>query len=160
MLSRALWANLCYMGKYTTHRFIYVALNHHAICTNILYFSQYVSSLISVQRSLPDLRDPWCKTEEAVLPLDQLPETSIIICFHNEAWSTLLRTVHSVLDRSPMSLVQQIILGKDVCYYLFLIIFFSWWCLYLWISSFWPWPVHEPIWQSWDTETTLKTRTD
>jgi hypothetical protein len=37
-------------------------------------------------------RDPWCRTRASVLhPLEDLPKTSIIICFCNEAWSTLVR---------------------------------------------------------------------
>lgn len=74
-------------------------------------FNQYASDLISVHRSLPDPRDQWCK--EPGRYLKDLPPTAVIICFHNEAWSVLLRTVHSVLDRSPEHLIQEIILVDD-----------------------------------------------
>ncbi|XP_043269819.1 putative polypeptide N-acetylgalactosaminyltransferase 9 isoform X2 [Venturia canescens] len=74
-------------------------------------FNQYVSDLISIHRTLPDPRDQWCK--EPGRYLKDLPATAVIICFHNEAWSVLLRTVHSVLDRSPDHLIQEIILVDD-----------------------------------------------
>ncbi|CAH1787972.1 unnamed protein product [Owenia fusiformis] len=73
-------------------------------------FNQYASDMISLHRSLPDMRDEECK------PLSyhsNLPDTSVIICFHNEAWSVLLRTVHSVIDRSPPELIKEIILVDD-----------------------------------------------
>ncbi|XP_064648312.1 polypeptide N-acetylgalactosaminyltransferase 5-like isoform X2 [Lineus longissimus] len=73
-------------------------------------YNQYVADMISLHRSLPDVRDPLCKD---VKYHDNLPDTSVIICFHNEAWSVLLRTVHSVLDRSPPHLIKEVILVDD-----------------------------------------------
>ncbi|XP_067670025.1 polypeptide N-acetylgalactosaminyltransferase 5-like [Haliotis asinina] len=73
-------------------------------------FDQMVSDRISVHRRLPDSRLHECKSR--VYPAN-LPSASVIICFHNEAWSTLLRSVHSVLDRSPKHLLREIILVDD-----------------------------------------------
>ncbi|XP_049293409.1 putative polypeptide N-acetylgalactosaminyltransferase 9 isoform X1 [Anopheles funestus] len=74
-------------------------------------FNQYVADMISIRRTLPDPRDAWCKETDRYM--EDLPPTSVIICFHNEAWSVLLRTVHSVLDRSPDHLVKEVILVDD-----------------------------------------------
>ncbi|XP_066904273.1 putative polypeptide N-acetylgalactosaminyltransferase 9 [Halyomorpha halys] len=74
-------------------------------------YNEYLSDRISLHRTLPDMRDPWCKVEGRFL--QDLPQTSIVIPFRNEAWSVLLRTVHSVLDRSPLHLIKEIILADD-----------------------------------------------
>jgi hypothetical protein len=44
---------------------------------------------------------------------EDLPDASVIIIFNNEAWSSLVRTIHSVLDNSPSELLKQIILVDD-----------------------------------------------
>ena len=66
-------------------------------------FDEYISEyMVSLNRSLPDRRDNWCKEpENQKVPVEELPATSVIIIFHNEAWSTLIRTVYSVYNRSP-----------------------------------------------------------
>ncbi|XP_066571854.1 polypeptide N-acetylgalactosaminyltransferase 12 [Amia ocellicauda] len=71
----------------------------------------YLSEKISLHRRLPERWNPLCKD----LKYDYLsmPTTSVVIAFYNEAWSTLLRTVHSVLETSPDILLKEIILVDD-----------------------------------------------
>jgi len=73
-------------------------------------FNQFISDKISLHRSLPDTRSPLCKQKKYPLTM---PKASVIIIFHNEGWSTLFRTVHSVLDRSPAELLHEIVLCDD-----------------------------------------------
>ncbi|XP_034948110.1 polypeptide N-acetylgalactosaminyltransferase 5 isoform X2 [Chelonus insularis] len=73
-------------------------------------FNLMASDMISLNRSLKDVRLEGCKNKKYP---KFLPTTSIVIVFHNEAWSTLLRTVWSVINRSPRSLLKEIILVDD-----------------------------------------------
>uniref|UniRef100_A0A8C9TNY1 Polypeptide N-acetylgalactosaminyltransferase n=1 Tax=Scleropages formosus TaxID=113540 RepID=A0A8C9TNY1_SCLFO len=73
-------------------------------------FNLMASDMIALNRSLPDVRLDGCKAK--VYP-DDLPNTSIVIVFHNEAWSTLLRTIHSAINRSPRHLLLEILLVDD-----------------------------------------------
>ncbi|XP_071452667.1 polypeptide N-acetylgalactosaminyltransferase 1-like [Hetaerina americana] len=77
-------------------------------------FNLLASDRIPLNRSLPDVRRKRCHeyyNESEVT--ENLPKVSIIIVFHNEAWSTLLRTVMSAVNRSPRSLLKEIILVDD-----------------------------------------------
>uniref|UniRef100_A0A8C9FHH3 Polypeptide N-acetylgalactosaminyltransferase n=1 Tax=Pavo cristatus TaxID=9049 RepID=A0A8C9FHH3_PAVCR len=69
-----------------------------------------ISNRLGYHREVPDTRDAKCR--EKSYPSD-LPFASVIICFYNEALSALLRTVHSVLDRTPAHLLHEIILVDD-----------------------------------------------
>ncbi|TNN03054.1 polypeptide N-acetylgalactosaminyltransferase 3 [Takifugu flavidus] len=76
-------------------------------------FNLYASDRISLSRDLgADTRPPEC-IEQTFKRCPPLPTTSVIIVFHNEAWSTLLRTVYSVLHTSPAILLKEIILVDD-----------------------------------------------
>ncbi len=65
---------------------------------------------ISLDRSIIDTRFPECR--HWVYPYD-LPSTSVIIVFHNEGFSVLMRTVHSVLNRTPKHILHEILLVDD-----------------------------------------------
>jgi len=73
-------------------------------------FNILVSDRISLNRSLPDIRNQRCKKRKY---LSNLPKTSIIIPFHNEGWSTLLRSFYSIINRTPKKLLHEIILVDD-----------------------------------------------
>ncbi len=70
------------------------------------------SPCLRQHRNLKDPRSQQCHTKE-YRPLDELPKSTVIIIFHNEARTTLLRTVWSVLDKSPPSLIDEILLIDD-----------------------------------------------
>ncbi|KAM9778159.1 polypeptide N-acetylgalactosaminyltransferase 14 isoform 6-T6 [Syngnathus typhle] len=73
-------------------------------------FNQRESERVPSNRALGDTRHHRC----GALRYDaNLPPTSIVIAFHNEARSTLLRTVRSVLNRTPVHLIHEIILVDD-----------------------------------------------
>ncbi|XP_037033050.1 polypeptide N-acetylgalactosaminyltransferase 5-like [Bradysia coprophila] len=73
-------------------------------------YNLLASNMISLHRSLPDSRSDECK--RLSYP-EKLPNTSIVIIFHNEAWTPLLRTAWSVVERSPPELINEIILVDD-----------------------------------------------
>eukprot|EP00750_Incisomonas_marina_P014714 INCI17813.1.p1 GENE.INCI17813.1~~INCI17813.1.p1 ORF type:complete len:617 (+),score=86.53 INCI17813.1:199-2049(+) len=75
-------------------------------------FDQQLSDSLSLDRATPDLRPPRCKSLDYA-PLAELPNTSVIFVFCDELLSTLLRSIHSVLNRSPPQLLHEIVLVND-----------------------------------------------
>lgn len=73
-------------------------------------FNIIASDKITFNRTTPDNRHSQCKS---IVYDDDLPSASVIIIFTNEAWSPLLRTVHTVLNYSPSHLLHEIILLDD-----------------------------------------------
>ncbi|TRY85071.1 hypothetical protein DNTS_020859 [Danionella cerebrum] len=73
-------------------------------------FNVLISNRLGYHRYVPDTRNDKCR--DRIYP-KLLPTASIVICFFNEAFSALLRTVHSVLDRTPHHLLHEIILVDD-----------------------------------------------
>ncbi|KAL9966348.1 hypothetical protein ACROYT_G024403 [Oculina patagonica] len=74
-------------------------------------FNELISNRLGFNREIQDTRHEMCRS---MTYSSNLPSASIIICFHNEAWSTLLRTVHSIFNRTAESLVREIILVDDL----------------------------------------------
>jgi len=72
--------------------------------------NEFGSTLIPLDRELPDMRTPYCKNKTYS---PNLPMASCILVFHNEALSMILRTVYSLLNMSPPNLLREIILVDD-----------------------------------------------
>lgn len=81
-------------------------------------FNLLASDRIPLNRTLPDVRRKRCQL--LYKDYKSYPSASVIIVFHNEAWSTLMRTVWSVINRSPKELLEEIILVDDASERLFL----------------------------------------
>uniref|UniRef100_A0A2C9JRE9 Polypeptide N-acetylgalactosaminyltransferase n=1 Tax=Biomphalaria glabrata TaxID=6526 RepID=A0A2C9JRE9_BIOGL len=75
-------------------------------------YNAYASDHISLERSLNDTRTEVCKKK---LFLKKLPENSVsfVTIFNNERNSTLLRTIHGIVNRSPKKLLREIVVVDD-----------------------------------------------
>lgn len=74
-------------------------------------FNILVSEQIPLNRTLPDLRMQECK--KLTYDISKLPTASVVLIFNNEAWTTLMRTAHSVINRSPPELLKEVVLVDD-----------------------------------------------
>lgn len=69
------------------------------------------SKHISFNRTLDDTRTEKCRN--IAYNINSLPTASVVIIFHNEVFSVLLRTIHSILRTSPQNLLKDIIVVDD-----------------------------------------------
>uniref|UniRef100_A0A8W7M2T9 Polypeptide N-acetylgalactosaminyltransferase n=1 Tax=Anopheles arabiensis TaxID=7173 RepID=A0A8W7M2T9_ANOAR len=75
------------------------------------HFNRTVSDRLGISRPIPDTRHPNCLQRTYLTTPGRT--TSVIITFHNEAISTLLRTIGSILQRTPLDMLHEIILIDD-----------------------------------------------
>lgn len=81
-------------------------------------FNSLVSERLGYRRSLPDTRHELCQNETKYRNEHygndySMYNTSVIICFYNEELTALMRTVTSILDRTPSQVLAEILLIDD-----------------------------------------------
>lgn len=92
--------------------------NPEPVITNMAFelrngggFNLKLSDALPLDRVATDNRQGSCRKQ--VYALNELPTASVVIVFYNEPFSTLMRSVHSVLNRTPPELLEEIILVDD-----------------------------------------------
>uniref|UniRef100_H0WWI6 Polypeptide N-acetylgalactosaminyltransferase like 5 n=2 Tax=Otolemur garnettii TaxID=30611 RepID=H0WWI6_OTOGA len=74
-------------------------------------FNTITSTNVGFKREVPDTRHKMCLQNHYST---HLPTASVIICFHNEEFNALFRTMFSVVNLTPNSLLEEIILVDDM----------------------------------------------
>ncbi|KAH8296564.1 hypothetical protein KR054_008014 [Drosophila jambulina] len=74
-------------------------------------YNAWLSQRISPERTLYDMRHRSCKKLE--YSSEKMPSVSVVITYHNEEASVLLRTLSSLRSRTPVLLLREIILVDD-----------------------------------------------
>ena len=75
-------------------------------------FNTLVSMRLGHRREVKDTRHRECRKKVYPEPKD-LPTASVIVCYYREELFTLLRTIYSVIDRSPKEALKEVILVND-----------------------------------------------
>jgi polypeptide N-acetylgalactosaminyltransferase len=76
-------------------------------------FNIAASNALPLARRLPDVRLEACVARAAATDTAAWPRVSVIVIFYNEALSTLLRNVLSVLNLTPPRLLGEVVLVDD-----------------------------------------------
>ena len=72
-------------------------------------FNILVSDLIGPRRHLPFMAHEKCRDVDFKVT----KKASIVIIYHNEGFSVLVRMINSILDRTPLEILHEIILFDD-----------------------------------------------
>ncbi|KAH8298231.1 hypothetical protein KR018_011435 [Drosophila ironensis] len=83
-----------------------IGYKHHA-------FNALVSNNIGLFREVPDTRHKVCDRRKTSELQEELPHASVVMCFYNEHKMTLMRSIKTVLERTPAHLLKEIILVDD-----------------------------------------------
>ncbi|XP_014784702.1 polypeptide N-acetylgalactosaminyltransferase 13 [Octopus bimaculoides] len=71
----------------------------------------YISDLIPLNRMVPDSRPVGCKNQ--MFDESHMPQAAVIITVYNEWPTILLRTIYSIINRTPRNLLKEIIIVDD-----------------------------------------------
>lgn len=74
-------------------------------------FNAVLSRKLGIKRDVPDSRNKMCLKKQYPTTL---PTASVVICFHNEEFNALFRTVSSVISLTPHKILEEIILVDDM----------------------------------------------
>lgn len=73
-------------------------------------YNSYLSDQLPLDRPIPDFRPDGCRNLS--YPTN-LPQISVVFIFMNEASSVILRSMHSVMSKTPAHLLKEIVLIDD-----------------------------------------------
>lgn len=104
----ALWASYLF-DAFKPHCLLYPVSLH--LCPNEIFTEELLSSSVNHNVKTHEIKSFYrCKYWHYD---DNLLTSSVVIVFHNEGWSTLMRTVHSVIKRTPRKYLAEIVLIDD-----------------------------------------------
>ena len=83
------------------------------ICEGNFSYNDTLGNTLAVDRDRWDTRNTGCAEEKRLIDTSMLLEVDVVIPFHNEQLSTLMRTIYSILNRTPEHILHSIILVDD-----------------------------------------------
>ncbi|GLH06072.1 N-acetylgalactosaminyltransferase 7 [Gryllus bimaculatus] len=101
-----------FFDEYPTKKTFIVEGESENINFSFIYskINNELSDAIAPDRDIPDTRLQDCKYFNYS---KNLPKVSVIIVFQNAIWSSLIRTIYSVINRTPAQFLEEILLLDD-----------------------------------------------